>query len=676
MEELKKLAKHVKESHFLEWKNSSVSQDIIELNIKSLDGNNVYEYLCYGIPREERRNDGRLLDRHLNRYKQASEGGWYCAGIDLITLKDSNWGCFKPDKFRKSDGKIIKYEHPSSVPTELFVLKVPDNYWRDAIETYQIPKRKEESFWEWVLNNPLPVLITEGAKKAGCLLTTGYIAVALPGVFNSFRDDELHPQLKALCKVPREFVFCFDQDTKWQTRIHITQAIKKTGKALEDLNSDVFVMVWDGREGKGIDDFVIKNPGLDKLNEIYDGRLDLEKYLETNKQVRKLDKPGFLDFLEKSDYIKRLEFNLLTSRVELDGKPIELDAKLCYKMIKTHMINVSVEDLIYGFLFVADENSYHPAARYFKSCKDLEDICIDDLANRYLGIDPNDFHSNLYNIFVRKFFISAIARVFEPGCEVHQALLLQGQEGGSGKSTFFKTMGGKWYDCSATSDIDSTKNKMVFHKCLIQEWDEFEKITSAKAAGNIKSFITNPTDSYVKPYGRDAIDHPRQFVICGTVNKMTFLQDETGNRRFPVIPIPPLHKIPNDRLALERDRLWGAFYRAYLKGKEQGINAWVFTPEEERITTEVNHQFMEVDVWQEEIETFLADRPDIKMVTIAHLMEKLFHLELKEQEQKIQKRIARILTMLGWTYLGKRETHPETGERGRFWRRPELPVST
>jgi len=656
----------IKENHFLEWKNSAVSQEIIELNVKSLEGNAVYECLCYGIDRSERLNSGRLSDKHLNRYKLASEGGWHCAGIDLITFKDSEWGCFKADKPRKHEGKAIKYESPCEVPTEVFALKIPDSLWKDISKSSGFPIGTYMNFWEWVVNNPLPVIITEGAKKAGCLLSCGFIAVALPGVDNGFRDGEIHPQLKALCQVKREFIFCYDQDQKWQTKLHITKAIKKLGKALEDADSEVSVVIWDKEndgEGKGIDDFVIKNPGIDRLNAIYDDRLTLEKYLEKFDQVKKLDKQNLLMFFEGT-FGKRLAYNELTTRIELDGEPIKLSGQLVFQLIKEHNIEASEDAIVNGMQYVAAQNSYHPVAKYLESTFYLPDANIEDLANRYLGIPLDDPNSDLYNTFVKKFLLAAVARIFEPGCEFHHALILQASTHGIGKSTFFKVLAGKWHDSSATSDIESRQTKMVFHKCWFQEWDEFEKITNARTAGEVKSFVTNPKDNFVPPYGREAIDHPRRFVICGTVNNLEFLIDETGNRRFLVIPIPNGWFIPNDKLALERDRIWGTVLRLYLDFKKHGLKPWVLTHEEEKTTTEANQQFLVHDEWQNQIEEWLRGR---EKVTVIEIMEKLFFLDAKDQTPLTQKRIVRLLKIIGWRYNPQRKKDPDTGKAVRYW---------
>jgi hypothetical protein len=103
--------------HVEEWRNSFVSEDIIELNCVSLSGNNPYEYLLYGLTEDERRNDGRLRDSWLKKYAHIEEGGWWCSGVDLLTGEDSKWGCFKPNRPRipHQGNKPIKYEHPGAI---------------------------------------------------------------------------------------------------------------------------------------------------------------------------------------------------------------------------------------------------------------------------------------------------------------------------------------------------------------------------------------------------------------------------------------------------------------------------------------------------------------------------------------------------------------------------------
>ena len=69
--------------HWEEWLASGVDTEIITLNVKSLEGTTPYEYLIYSS-KISRRNDGRLRDRDLKKYRHIEYGGWWCSGIDPI----------------------------------------------------------------------------------------------------------------------------------------------------------------------------------------------------------------------------------------------------------------------------------------------------------------------------------------------------------------------------------------------------------------------------------------------------------------------------------------------------------------------------------------------------------------------------------------------------------------
>jgi hypothetical protein len=195
-------------SHWEEWLKSGVAPELIVNNIRSLAGTTPYEYLLYGLPDGERRNDGRLRDCWLRRYAHVEQGGWWCSGVEPLTGEPMLWGCFKPDRPRLDfeQRKKIKYEHPPKTPTRAFFLSVSDDLWSQVANRYNLLPaytgglhrfvndgkftwtRFGFEFWQWVLARPeLPVIIVEGAKKAACLLSLGYIAIALPGIFNGRR---------------------------------------------------------------------------------------------------------------------------------------------------------------------------------------------------------------------------------------------------------------------------------------------------------------------------------------------------------------------------------------------------------------------------------------------------------------------------------------------------------
>ncbi len=264
-------------NHLQEWGNSCVDDQLTHLNVTPLEGQNTYQYLLYAdtLPR---RNDGRVKGRILERYQHIEQGGWWCSGIDILTGTDDLWGCFKPSQPRHSadSRKLIKYEHPPLAPTGLFALRVPLHLWQQIATRYSLTvppeaiasEQPDQGFWQWLVDHPeIPLCITEGAKKAGALLTAGYAAIALPGVYSGYRvprDEQgkrigksrLIPPLKKLATQGRAIYLTFDQDSKPTTIKAVNTAIRQLGYLFIQQGSPVKIITWNPDLGKGVDDLI------------------------------------------------------------------------------------------------------------------------------------------------------------------------------------------------------------------------------------------------------------------------------------------------------------------------------------------------------------------------------------------------------------------------------------
>ena len=285
-------------NHLAEWKASCVDEELTNLNVVPLQGFSACEYLLYSddIPR---RNDGRVSEGFLRRYTHVDAGGWWCSGIDILTGEEDVWGCFKPDRplNHRDRNKIIKYEHPPKTPTGIFALKVPQTVWNKIAERASVKiseqdldrNRADLGFWQWLSDRPeIPLCITEGAKKAGALLSAGYAAIALPGINNGYRTPKdgngkrigkshLIPQLQKLAIPKREIYLVFDRDSKPNTIKAVNGAIKKMGYLLQKAGCQVKVVTWDAQLGKGVDD-LIAHKGQKYFARVYNNALALETW--------------------------------------------------------------------------------------------------------------------------------------------------------------------------------------------------------------------------------------------------------------------------------------------------------------------------------------------------------------------------------------------------------------
>lgn len=267
---------------------SAVDPAIVRANVVSLDGEAVYDYLFYS-PHLPRTNTGRVTAGYLREYACLEAGGWWCSGLDpLNNWHPMLWGQFKADNPRRravasssitaSDAlnppKVVKYEPPPKEATRAFFLAVPDAI---AMRVYQragvIPTEHDRvrGFWHCVWQYNLPIVITEGAKKAGALLTLGYAAIALPGISSGYRtpkDDDgkvagdryLIPDLRYFATPGRLIYFCFDHDQKATTQAAVRLNIGITGRLFINAGCSVFVVQLPGPE-KGVDDFIARQGG-------------------------------------------------------------------------------------------------------------------------------------------------------------------------------------------------------------------------------------------------------------------------------------------------------------------------------------------------------------------------------------------------------------------------------
>ena len=146
---------------------------------------------------------------------------------------------------------------------------------------------------------------------------------------------------------------------------------------------------------------------------------------------------------------------------------------------------------------------------------------IEHFFENHFGADPRAASAN--------FWISLVARVCRPGCQVDNMVVLEGPQG-IRKSSALRVIGGEWF----TEQHESATGKGFFEvlqgKLLVEvsEMDSFSRAEVTK----VKQIITCTNDRFRESYGRHAKDHPRQCIFVGTTNRDDWNTDVTGARRF------------------------------------------------------------------------------------------------------------------------------------------------
>ena len=379
---------------------------------------------------------------------------------------------------------------------------------------------------------------------------------------------------------------------------------------------------------------------------------------------QKLEAKELLTMLRASDPdgAPRFRYNVFTQQIEIRGEIAE-GVERFYLQLAEIGYKVSKEMSLDCLVQVAHENPYDPVQLYLEHVvAQVPPAYIDRLASTYLRPCDADLpEPTLYDHMIKKTLIGAVRRIFEPGCKHDYACVLMGDQGAR-KSSFWGALGGPFFS-DALRDISSKDDLMVLHRSWIMEWAELDHITNKKHAGQVKAFLSQCTDMFRVPYGKATEAFPRRCIIVGSTNRDSgFLVDETGNRRFWVIPVTCTLVKPIDvpNLLLERDSIWSAAVAAYRAGQTNELGA-----EHHAAVEAENESYLISNPWQNAVETYLARRVTVEPLTTEEILLQAIQKPLERQTRADQMQVASILKDLKW--VKKREGG---GRRRWFYTRP------
>ncbi len=179
---------------------------------------------------------------------------------------------------------------------------------------------------------------------------------------------------------------------------------------------------------------------------------------------------------------------------------------------------------------VFHQEKFHPIVEYLESLSWDGIERLDSLLIDTLGAEDSEFNRAI----TRKAFVAAVARVMRPGCKFDYMLTLVGAQG-LGKSSILAKMGGEWFSDSLTTVTGKEAYEQLQGAWIV----EMGELSAARKADveSIKHFLTKRIDRFRVAYGKHVNDFPRQCIFVGTTNDVEFLRDQTGNRRFWVMPV-------------------------------------------------------------------------------------------------------------------------------------------
>jgi predicted P-loop ATPase len=294
--------------------------------------------------------------------------------------------------------------------------------------------------------------------------------------------------------------------------------------------------------------------------------------------------------VHSSEYIQTLKMlgyefrlNQCDNLIEVNGDPISdaLESKIARDLRDKGYIEVNVAKDAY--IAHALENAYHPIKDYLNN---LSGWTGEDHISKLASYFDNP--DGTFPIFLKRWLIGAVRRVFEEGAQ-NRMLVLESKDQGIGKSYFVRWLcpehlRNKHYKENPINP-DDKDDKIALMKTWIWEPAELGRTTRKADREALKHLISQELVTARMPYGRNPITKPALTSFMGTLNSEGgVLTDPTGNRRFMFCKIESIDW--EYSTSINVDDIWAQAVMLYYAGEPADL-----TPEERELANQNNDNY-------------------------------------------------------------------------------------
>lgn len=308
-------------------------------------------------------------------------------------------------------------------------------------------------------------------------------------------------------------------------------------------------------------------------------------------------------------------------------------------------VSMSAESVTRGIEAAAHSNVICPPRDYLRALKWDGVARLATMFLVYFGGEQSVYTESVG----RWWMISAVARMFEPGCKADCILILQGKQGAK-KSSALAVLGDKWYS-NSLPDVTSKDAQLSLAGSWIIEIPELEAMNRS-ATTAFKDFSARTFDKFRKPYSRFQVTQQRTCVFAGTTNEEKLFNDPTGARRFWTVRVALGDKLI-DLAALKRDRdqLWAEAVHLF----DMGEQWWPSSDLQDTMQAEQDDRYVD-DVWTAQIATWCDKQESVGVESFmsSEILMLAIGLELPKQDVTSSVRVGKIMKRLGYEQTGRR----------------------
>ena len=260
----------------------------------------------------------------------------------------------------------------------------------------------------------------------------------------------------------------------------------------------------------------------------------------------------------------------------------------------------------------------------------------------------------------RNWLVAMCARAYDPGCQVDNIVVLEG-DSSIGKTSALRIIGGEW-----SASLKQKFGSKEFQEAMQGYWlIEIPDLAGYTGGDHLRAIaeISERNDTYRVPWDRLASEHPRRCVLTmSTEQRAGYVSDTFGTRRYWTVACK---RADLDWLRENRDQLFAEAVMLYKRG-----DPWHLMPTQ---TREEQLERVEQDIYHSRVADWLMGRTE---TTAAEVFDAIFAeydsfgKVRRAATQRDARRIGKILRRLEWVPI----QIWRDGRKQNGWVAPRMPI--